>query len=54
MHDVLFVHVLDSLAQLSSEQNTVFLGQREVVCHHSLEQFPARNTEKRKTILRYG
>jgi len=48
MHDVLFVHVFDPFAQLSGEQNTVFLGQREVVGYHSFEQFSAGNTEKRK------
>jgi len=45
MHNVLFVHVIYAFAYLSSEQNTVFFGQCEIVGHHSFEQFSARNTE---------
>lgn len=47
MHNVLFVHVINSFAYLSSEQNTVFFGQREIVGYHSFEQFSAGNAGKK-------
>lgn len=45
MHDALFVHVVDSFAYLSGEQNAVFFGEREIVSHHSFEQFTAGYAE---------
>lgn len=43
VHNVVSVHVADSLADLPGKQNAVPFGQREVFGHHPLVQFAAGN-----------
>lgn len=46
--DLVFMHVVHSLADLPHEEDTVALSQGEIVSNHSLEKLSARYTEKRQ------
>jgi hypothetical protein len=41
--DTLRVHVTDSLADLSHEEDAIAFRQGEIIGHDALEQFPAGN-----------
>lgn len=46
MHDLVLVHILHALTDLPHEEDTVPLGQSEIVGHYPLEQLPARDAEE--------
>lgn len=43
MNDVIFMHVLDALANLSHKEHAVPFGQSKVVCHDSFEKLATGN-----------
>lgn len=43
MNDVIFMHVLDALANLSHKEHAVPFGQSKIVCHDSFEKFATGN-----------
>lgn len=48
MDDIIFMHVLDALANLPHKKHAVSFGQSKVICHDSLEKFATGNAVERK------